>query len=703
MTLVPVFGLPGINKSTSDYSASKQSGGINARVAQGRYIDGNKVRFVAGFPEKVGGCLSAGVTMTGVPRVMREWRGVDGTVRTMIGTSKKLYVYDGSSLTDVTPFRLLGNCNFSGGGISTVNGTSIITFSNGADPSPSPLMIPAVGEWFYLSRTTAVAGITFGGYYQVASVSITSGVIFSFTFDCGVLANATVVSVAYGVLTVYASRLLLPAGGVATTNGSPLVVISVGFPVVGELVNLGGLTAVGGITLSGDYVVTAIGVGSFTINAGSNANATTTGGGSNGYIAIYLGPQAYSTTGSGNFAYTKTLGEFWTLAPYGSQMLACPMRSDDGTTANQLRMSNIQVWDPTLGGRTKPLLNAPDGVLAVFVTHERFVVALGQGTFTPLNGNSGVTEKPLTLAWPDQIDYTNWTPATTNTANSGRTVQGGSFFINGLPVRDGVSLAFTNHSVFQLTYSGDTYVYDLVTIADRVGLIGPGAVVTEGGVAYWMSDADFWTWNGTVQSLPSDDIRDYVYLNINKSYAWKSFAGFNRGKKEIWFFYPTGANTECDSYVIYHIDQGCWDIGTWGRTAWTDRELLNYPLAGDSGGLLYTHETGHDDNGNAMDAYITFADADVSNGDRNMDIFGFVPDFQRQTGNVSLTVLTRTYPQDSNTSDGPYTIADNASTPRIDLRSAGKLMGWKLESNVLGGDFRIGVVRVEAQPSGARR
>ena len=369
----------------------------------------------------------------------------------------------------------------------------------------------------------------------------------------------------------------------------------------------------------------------------------------------------------------------WTLAPYGNLMTAGPLGGQ------------IYIYDASIGGRAYPLLNAPTTELGHFITPERFVVALG------VNGNL------LQLAWADQNDFTVWTSTAQNTANSGRTIQGGGYFVAGIGVRDGVSLLFTNKTVIAMTYTGDNYVYATPQISDNSGLISPFAVGVLGGVAYWMSDSEFWLWNGVVTPVPSSDIRDWVFGNINLAYTWKSFASVQRQHKEVWFWYCSSASTEIDSYVIYHTDAQCWSVGTMNRTAGTDADLFYYPLAADSSGNLYYHEYGWDANGSALDAHLTLAPVDVSNGDRNMDMFGFIPDFAYLTGNVNLTINTRYYPQDSNSADGPYTITDNDSSPRLDLRSDGKMIGYELESNVLGGKFRVGVMRADAQPAGARR
>src|SRR4051812_17967772 len=89
----------GIVKSNSDYSEP------------GRYVDGQWVRFVAGFPQKMGGWRAPnGVVppqITGICRRSVAWRDLKSVDHIGAGTQKKLYEYNNGVVTDITPFRPL--------------------------------------------------------------------------------------------------------------------------------------------------------------------------------------------------------------------------------------------------------------------------------------------------------------------------------------------------------------------------------------------------------------------------------------------------------------------------------------------------------------------------------------------------------------------------------------------------------------------
>jgi hypothetical protein len=62
----------------------------------------------------------------------------------------------------------------------------------------------------------------------------------------------------------------------------------------------------------------------------------------------------------------------------------------------------------------------------------------------------------------------------------------------------------------------------------------------------------------------------------------------------------------------------------------------------------------------------------------------------------------RQYPQDPAQVLGPVTIAPDDTTPLLDFRADGKMVGYRLESNAVDGDFRFGLPRANVQPAGAR-
>ena len=105
---------PGINQEVTSYSN------------EGGWVDGDKIRFRFGYPEKFGGWEKmSGNTYEGTARRLHNWLALDGSNYLGIGTHLKYYIEEGGLFNDITPTRLttsLGDVTF-----SATNGSSTIT------------------------------------------------------------------------------------------------------------------------------------------------------------------------------------------------------------------------------------------------------------------------------------------------------------------------------------------------------------------------------------------------------------------------------------------------------------------------------------------------------------------------------------------------------------------------------------------------
>ncbi len=108
---------PGINKDVTSYSN------------EGGWVDGDKIRFRLGFPEKIGGWLKYSVnTFQGAARALHNWIALDGSNFLGIGTHLKYYIEEGGGFNDITPLRsttAAGDVTF-----AATNGSTTITVSD---------------------------------------------------------------------------------------------------------------------------------------------------------------------------------------------------------------------------------------------------------------------------------------------------------------------------------------------------------------------------------------------------------------------------------------------------------------------------------------------------------------------------------------------------------------------------------------------
>lgn len=505
-----------------------------------------------------------------------------------------------------------------------------------------------------------------------------------------------------------ATDLSLGTDPFAVTIGQTSVTVTSaahGITSVGTLVTFSGATAGGGITIDGDYLVTEIVNGnSFKITHSAAATSTdaTTGGAS--VLASYelncgnVSPAYLLGWGVGNW------GEgYWGVDASGAAgVLSEPANWSFGVYGEDLVVNpsggTIFMYDTSMGiVRPEPIADAPDQIRFTFVTPERYIMALG---CTTLGGGYDT----MTVRWPDIEDSTDWTPSDINTANQ-RKLQGGTRLMAGTALSDGVSVVWSDSHIFLFQFTGSSLVYASRQVGDKCGLIAPHAFATAAGTAFWMSDTSFHMYSGYTQQIPNvDDIQDFVFRDISLANKIKSFSFYNPVYDEVWFVYPSRAATEPDRYVMVNLDGYVWSHGTWDRSAaalYTIAETR--PILFGTNGVVYVHdvEESPDDDTAALPAHIELAPTDVSGGNVSVDIFGFVPDTQRQTGDMVVYLYGKDHPRGAVMSEDTLTVTPTDAL--VDARVAGRQFGMRLSCEDIGCDFRLGIWGLEITGAGKKR
>ena len=94
MALTKLEFRPGINRDVTSYTN------------EGGWVDGDKIRFRMGFPEKIGGWEKySSSTFLGTCRALHNWIGLDTSNLLGIGTHLKYYIEQGQGFYDITPIR----------------------------------------------------------------------------------------------------------------------------------------------------------------------------------------------------------------------------------------------------------------------------------------------------------------------------------------------------------------------------------------------------------------------------------------------------------------------------------------------------------------------------------------------------------------------------------------------------------------------
>ena len=620
---------------------------------EGGWFECDKIRFFSGYPQKIGGWVEAtSERFVGTCRQLWNWVTSYTDNFLAVGTNEKVYVEVGGIFYDITPLRATFGTPDTDDCVETVNTSTTVT-------------INVIGHGCLAGEYVSISGVTgdVGGvpdseintFHEVLTVPDPD----SFTIEVTTAATSTV-----------------SAGG-----GSNIVLncqIRPGF--ASNTAGYGWGTG----AWNGDY---GWGLSSptpiyfpqrdwwfdnFDNDLVMNIRADITNAG----VAVG-GPIYYWERGT-------------TVNP--STVLGTPAELLSGLTLNGVSPSDV-----------------PETVNQILVSqNDKHLLAFG---CQPYGGSSGDFD-PLLIRWATQDQPNVWEPLPTNSAGFIR-VSRGSRIVRAIPTRQEI-LVFTDTHVFSLQFLGTTDVFGLQELADNISIMSPRSVISANNVTYWMGLDKFYRYDGRVQTLPCS-LREYVFKDLNFAQADQIICGTNEGFNEVWWFYPSGASNWVDRYVIYNHLDNLWYYGQLGRTAWLDVASRQLPVAvytdaAQNPGILYTHESGIDDAGLPMEAFIQSSDVDVDDGEKFILTRRMIPDVNFSTSTaanpeVNLAIRPRNFPGSNFQNDPSDTqrvinTSVDVYTNQVFVRARARQLALKVSSADLGVQWQLGDVRVDGRPDG---
>ena len=153
MQLVDLKFKPGVDKQDTAYSAGDER----------KYVDSDFVRFHYGKPERWGGWQNLpnpNKTIVGVVRDTHSWVGLDGTRYLALGTDRKLYIYQGGALSDITPLRQTESLT----NPFTTNGTTTVSVNDAAHGA-------AIGDFVTFDSFSTIDGLDMNQEFEITSVT----------------------------------------------------------------------------------------------------------------------------------------------------------------------------------------------------------------------------------------------------------------------------------------------------------------------------------------------------------------------------------------------------------------------------------------------------------------------------------------------------------------------------------------------------
>ena len=711
--------------------------------AEGRWVDSDNVRFRYGLPEKVGGWQSLLTdSLVGVARKQHAFVDQDGNRYVAIGTDKFLIVYFEGQFFDVTPLATtISAATFTFNGTTTITITTsaahnledgdILLFDSVTLPGGTGLSASDFEDKLFQVISTPTANtftITFtsagstasGGsvdikpYERVGPAAQTYGYGFGISQYGGTVQGAQT--------TTLNGALLADTNGTGGSGTAVTVVSTTGFPSSGTIAIANEL-----ITYTSTNATQFLG-----IIRGAKGTATT--GTSNGQAhstaATVTNATEFSGWGDAVDAGTITLEPgLWSLSNFGDVLVA--------TIAN----GKTFTWDSSIAARLSTrastttsgfqTTNNPTATRVTLISPTtRHLIHFG--TETTIGSPS--TQDDMFIRFSEDENINAYAPEATNTAGTQR-IQDGTKIMGALVAKENI-LVWTDNALYTMKFVGAPFTFGFEQVGTNCGLIGKNAAIEIDGVAYWMGNNGFFSFDGTVNTLPCS-VEDYVYDDVDTTKGQQVNAGINNLFTEVTWWYPTSGSDFNNRYVVYNYGQsngqlpmGNWYTGTNTnsiRTTWIDSLVYPKPYAtaydssatgsfpaiiGESGlgrSVLFEHESGTDQvnpDGSVTTLTSFIQSFSFSLQPDQAEVFlalrRFLPNFKVLTGNNQITLSIKDFPSqdDIETALSPFTI--DASTLKVDTRARGRYANIKIENTGVGESWRFGTFQVDIQPDGRR-
>ena len=705
---------------------------------EGKWYDGNRVRFRSGKPENMRGYTTkvpaaSGKTMPivsgdfeGSARALLAWRDNDNIKRALFATPDKVYEFNGGNLYDITPItstvamtscfgtsvgttrvccsdgshgRSKGDYVYFTSASTTIGSNILLNNSVFAITSIIDLNSFTISVTNTAAATSATSGAANFNYYIATGTSVqTQGL----GYGAGSYNAADPTSVGLSKITATGSNALVTISCAAAHNGSAndfIVFKNTSIDSVAATVG-GNLNLTKSAAGGPEFPIVSVNGTQVIISAAANASAS--GDVTSGFNMTALIYKQADGSGSGrSWDEAATLGEGvnldltqWSLDNWGEDVIL------------NRKGGNIFYFDvdaSTSPTRATSVTTSPVSVNSIIVSpNDRHLIALGCNQYEASATVSGAFN-PMLVRWADQDDRTTWSPAKENTAGE-VVLTDGTRIVGAKRSKNAINV-WTDNSLWLMQFVGPPFTFKFSQAGTNCGLAGPHASIDYNGVTYWMGYDNFYSNSGQVTVLDCS-VRKYVFDNLNTTYYDKIYTGINSEFREIVWLYASGTSTECNKYVIYSPEQGYWIYGDTFFTTFRDREIFNNTIttgATTTGNFLYDNEPDnvYTGDGSTLVSYIESGDFDIQDGNELMFMNRIIPDFDlNDNKELVIKVSPKQFPESSVVTTVSKAI-DN-TTKKIDFRARGRQAKIRVSCSSNGANWEWGSIRLAFQPDGRR-
>ena len=269
---------------------------------------------------------------------------------------------------------------------------------------------------------------------------------------------------------------------------------------------------------------------------------------------------------------------------------------------------------------------------------------------------------------------------------------------------------------------GLPFAFDIV--ARGITVLSSQGIVEMDGIYYWPGVDRFLMFNGVVREVPNDMNQNFFFDNLNFTQRQKVFAIKVPRYGELWWCYPRGNAIECTHAIVYNVREGSWydtplpdsNAQDQGRTSGIFADVYKRPFMVDNevtanGRTLWQHETAFDkirlSSAVAIQSFFETSEynlLDTGQSTKSIHCARIEPDLV-QIGDMSLTIRGRANAKATVVDGATETIFETPASPdeeTVKFKEVKRLMSFRFESNVVGGNYELGKTFAHIEPADGR-
>lgn len=247
------------------------------------------------------------------------------------------------------------------------------------------------------------------------------------------------------------------------------------------------------------------------------------------------------------------------------------------TGSSESRWSFCQFGDTTVATNlSDDMQSSASGAFAAIASapKAKIVVSASNNFVLAFNTNDGTYGQSPDRWWCcAQSDQTDWTPAVSTLANTGRLVAVEGAIQAALPLGDYV-VAYKARGIFVGSFAGSPVVWQWNLVpGGEVGAVGMEAVCDIGGAHFIVSNDNFWLFDGTRPTpIGTGVVRQWFLDNSSPIYRYRTKVIYDKQHGLVRVFFASLNSTgACDMTLVYHVVKK-----QWGRNDLSIEAPLNY-------------------------------------------------------------------------------------------------------------------------------